>query len=150
MKTKIVLLAAMMAGATFGAKAQQSTANFDKKIEQLFTAMNLEESFLQSANMSADQTIAGAPQLAGKKEEARAFFVKYMSYAACKNDLLKLYAKYYTEAEIETLTAFYKTSAGKKQQTILPRIQAESTAILNNNLQAHAEELNKLLPPATR
>lgn len=147
MKSRTLLLAAMMICGTFAAKAQDNTKQ-NQKIEQLFAAMNLEQAYMQSAIAAADQTAAGSPQLAGKKEEVRAFFIKYASYPACKNDLLKLYAKYYSAEEIEMLIAFYKTSAGKKQLTITPQLQMESAEMMRGNLQAHAEELNKLNTPA--
>ena len=148
MKAKTVFLAAAMACGTFAAKAQQDTAKLYPKIEQLFAVMDMEAACLQAANLTADQTIAGAPQLSGKKDEARAFFIKYMGYAACKNDLVKLYAKHYTIEEVETLTAFYKTSAGKKMAIAAAQIQVETSEKLRENLQAHAEELNRLVAPA--
>ncbi|MGF6849346.1 hypothetical protein QFZ51_004581 [Chitinophaga sp. W3I9] len=148
MRSRTLLLAAMMICGTFAAHAQQDNTKQYQKIEQLFAAMNLEEAYKQSAIVAADQTAAGSPQLAGKKEEVRAFFIKYASYPACKNDLLKLYAKYYSTEEIEVLTAFYKTSAGKKQLTTAAQLQMESAQMMSSNLQAHAEELNKLNTPA--
>ncbi|SKD09750.1 hypothetical protein SAMN05660461_5642 [Chitinophaga ginsengisegetis] len=148
MKTRTLLLAAMMICGTFAAKAQQDSTKQYQKIEQLFAAMNLEQAYMQSAIVAADQTAAGSAQLAGKKEDVRAFFIRYASYPACKNDLLKLYAKYYTTEEIEVLTAFYKTSAGKKQLTTAAQLQMESAQMMSANLQAHAEELNKLNAPA--
>lgn len=149
MNSRTLLLAVMMICGTFAAKAQDNTKQ-NQKIEQLFAAMNLEQAYMQSAIVAADQTAAGSPQLAGKKEEVRAFFIKYASYPACKNDLLKLYAKYYSTEEIEVLTAFYKTSAGKKQLTTAAQLQVESAQMMSANLQAHAEELNKLNAPAGR
>jgi hypothetical protein len=150
MTSKTVLLAAMMVCGTFAAKAQQDNTKQNQKIEQLFKVMNMEEACMQSALSSAEQTIANSPQLAAKKEEARAFFVKYAAYPACKNDLIKLYAKYYTPEEIEGLTAFYKTSAGKKMLTITPKLQMESAEMLSSNLQTHADELNKLANPSAQ
>lgn len=139
----------MMCGA-FAAKAQQDSVKHYQKIEQLFAAVNMEEACLVAANATADQTVSNTPQLAGKKDEVRAFFTKYMGYPARKNDLLQLYAKYYTIEEIEVLTAFYKTSAGKKQSTAAVKLQEESVTMLNNALQAHAEELNKLAAPGDK
>lgn len=146
MKAKTVLLIIMMACGTFAAKAQQDTTKLYRKIEQLFVVMNMEQACMQAANTSAEQTIAGAPQLAGKKDEARAFFIKYMGYASRKNDLIRLYAKHYTAEEIETLITFYQSSAGKKFTTASTQIQQETSELMREKLQEGAEELNQLLP----
>jgi uncharacterized protein len=45
-------------------------------------------------------------------------FVEEISYA--------LYDKYFTEAEIKDLTAFYKSPTGKKAITVMPQLFAES------------------------
>ena len=146
MKAKTALLITMMAFGSFAVKAQQDTTKLYPKIEQLFTIINMEQSCTQAANATADQTIANAPQLAGKKDEARAFFLKQMGYASRKNDLIRMYAKHYTTEEIEMLIAFYQSSAGKKFIATSAQIQFETAELMREKLQEGAGELNKLLP----
>jgi len=145
MKLQTFLLAATIISCTFTVRAQQDSVKLYQEIEQLFNITNMQDQCLQAANTSADQTITNTPLLAGRKEEARAFFIKYMGYPACKNNLITIYAKYYTPEEIDDLIKFYKTSAGKKSNTVNVAIQSESLALMTQNLQAHANELNQLV-----
>jgi hypothetical protein len=145
MKLQTFLLATTIACCTSTVRAQQDSVKLYQEIEQLFNITNMQDLCLQAANTSADQTITNNPLLAGRKEEARAFFIKYMGYPACKNSLLALYAKYYTKQEIDDLIKFYKTSAGKKSNEMNIRIQTESMAAMTQTLQAHASELNQLV-----
>jgi hypothetical protein len=45
------------------------------------------------------------------------------------NEMVPLYARHFTTAEIKDLAAFYRTSTGRKMLANLPRISAESAAI---------------------
>jgi len=145
MKLQTFLLATTIACCTFTVHAQQDSVKLYQGIEQLFNITNMQDQCLQAANTSADQTITNNPVLVVKKEEVRAFFIKYMGYPSCKNSLLALYAKYYTKQEIDDLIKFYKTSAGKKSNEMNVRIQTESTAVMTEMLQAHASELSQLV-----
>lgn len=150
MKCLIMIAGMLLIGGASFAQAQKDSIKQAQKIEQLFSLINMEEACLQAANTSADQTIANTPQLAGRKEEARAFFIKYMGYEACRNDLIKLYAKHYTPEEIDELIRFHKTSAGKKSTSVAALIQQESLTMLTGKLNEHSAELAALTKDATQ
>lgn len=126
------------------ANAQEDSLKKAQKIEVLFKVINMEEACQQSAKAAAENTVKGSPQLTGKDAETLSFFNKCMGYAAMKEVLIKTYAKYYTTEEIEELTRFYKTAAGKKFNQVMGNIAAETVAISTQNLQMNAAELNRI------
>lgn len=109
----------------------------------------MQESQDNNANASVEQTLANAPVLNDKKDSVQQFFSKYMGWNAVKTDMKRLYAKYYSEPEIDELIRFYSSPAGKKSKTTDYQIAVELNKIATENLQAHAAELNRLLPIAS-
>lgn len=146
MKLQAIILTTMIAFGMTAAKAQVKEDSVKKfqQIEKLFKVLNLEEECTKAAISSAEQTLANTPTLADKKEATTKFFTKYLAYSLIKDDLVKIYAKYYTTQEIEDLTAFYKTSAGKKFSSLINNIAAETMQAYSNHLQEHAEELTQI------
>lgn len=99
-----------------------------------------------NAATSAEQTISNVPALAANSDSARLFFARHMGWDAVKTDAERIYARYYSEKEIDELIRFYSSTAGKKSLTAAYEIPAEINKIATGNLQAHANELNRLLP----
>jgi len=62
-----------------------------------------------------------------------------------KNDLAKLYAKYYTADELKDITNFYKTKTGKKVLATMGKLSYEGQMITQKKLQPHINELKSLL-----
>ncbi|MBN9381934.1 MAG: DUF2059 domain-containing protein [Chitinophagaceae bacterium] len=102
-----------------------------------------------NAVSSAEQTISNAPALAANRDSALLFFSRYMGWNAIKSDARRIYARYYSEKEIDELLRFYSSTAGKKSLTAGYEIPAEINKIATANLQAHVSELNRLLPAKT-
>ena len=57
-------------------------------------------------------------------------------------DMTGLYDKYFTDAEIKDLVAFYKSSAGKKMVAVSPELNKEMVSIL---LTKYVPEIDKML-----
>lgn len=57
-------------------------------------------------------------------------------------DMTVLYDKYFTEAEIKDLVAFYKSSAGKKMISVTPELNKEMVSIL---LTKYVPEMDRML-----
>jgi len=77
------------------------------------------------------------------------YFNKYMGWELMKEDIVKLYTKYFTAKELQELKEFYSTDLGKKSLKLLPTITAESMQLAQKKLQPHSAELklklNKLI-----
>ncbi|WP_158825307.1 DUF2059 domain-containing protein [Mucilaginibacter lacusdianchii] len=84
------------------------------------------------------------------KEIMLNFLNKYMSYAAIKPDLAKMYAQEFSEEELKQITQFYLTPAGKKMNQKLALLQQKGMEIGQQKMQAHLpefqEELKKAFP----
>lgn len=148
MKAKLVLMTALMAFGMMAAHAQTDSLKKAQKIEELFQVIEMEKSVEENVLTSADNTIASAPRLSSKREEVRAFFKKYMGYAAVKDEMIKTYAKFYSTEEIAELVRFYKSSAGKKFSAASVSIAQELMTANSMTLNQHGEELTKIFESA--
>ena len=144
MKLQVLVLTTLLVLGSMATMAQTDSLKKVQKIEELLQVLNMEQECNKAALTSAEQTMTNAPQLAAKKEATRAFFTKYMGFAAIKPELIRIYSKYYTADEIADLTKFYKTSAGKKFNTVAGNIAAESVQAYTESLQKHADELKQI------
>jgi len=84
------------------------------------------------------------PELAKKYTKIMTDFInKYMSWDLIKEDMAKLYAKYYTQQELRDLKKFYVTPTGQKVLTTVPKIAAESIKLSQLKMMPHMKELQK-------
>jgi hypothetical protein len=79
------------------------------------------------------------------KEVMRKFFAKYISYAALKDDLVKIYTEEFSEEELRQVVAFYKTPAGKKLVEKSPALMGKWMQLSTNRITKHENELKQML-----
>ena len=149
MKPLISALGMIMSSGLLSAQAQQDSAKLYQKEEKLFIAMNLPAMFDRVVSETVDQQLATTPALASHKEEVTAFFNKYISWAAVKPDVAKLYMGYFTSGEIDTLIKFYETTAGKKMSANSTKITQEITALIQTKVQPHVSEWSQFVSDKT-
>ncbi len=89
--------------------------------------------------------ISQMPQLAQVEGVMRDFFMKYMSYAAMRDDYVELYASVYTEKELKELMKFYGTPLGKKMVATMPELTAKSTKLGQQVVAEHMAELQQAI-----
>jgi hypothetical protein len=85
------------------------------------------------------------PALMPYKEVMRKFFAKYLSYAALKDDLVKIYTDEFDENELRQIVKFYKTPAGKKMVARGPALMTKGMQLGVNSVQKHQDELKKMI-----
>lgn len=76
------------------------------------------------------------------------YLKKYMSYAAMRPEIAKVYAEEFTDDELKQITQFYLTPAGKKINKNLATLQQKGMAIGQQLVQAHLPELQEELKKA--
>ncbi len=81
------------------------------------------------------------------KAEMLAFVKEVMNYEEIEPALIDLYATKFTKAELDEITAFYKTPAGKKSITLAPTLMAEGMALGEAKVQARSAELQARIMP---
>ena len=85
------------------------------------------------------------PELEKIRPALTEFYAKAFAFEALKNDLASLYMKYYSQAEMETLTAFYRTPAGRKKAAVDGMMSRELGELFLKHSQKKMPELQKLL-----
>ena len=71
------------------------------------------------------------------------FLHKYIGWDKIKEDMAKLYAKYYTASELKDIKTFYLTPTGQKSLKIMPEIMVESMQLSQSKLTPHMDELKE-------
>jgi len=135
---------------TFASQAQTTPAIKPSKLkaaEDLISASNIES---QMSSMYANIINAFSAQIPEEKKAKYKtvmlnFLSKYMSFADLKQDMTRIYAEEFTEAELKEITRFYLTPAGKKTIEKLPVLRQKGIAIAQQKLQAHLPELQQTM-----
>ena len=145
MKIKTLIVALLMASG-IAVNAQTTSTATPARIQAaaaLLDASGLEKSLSGVYNTMIEGFSGQVP--ADKKPKFKqvmlAFMNKYMSYASLKQDMAKLYAEEFTEAELKDIAKFYLTPAGQKLNAKLPVLTQKGMALGQAKVQAHMAEL---------
>jgi hypothetical protein len=118
-----------------------------KAAEDLIAASNIER---QMSSIYANMVTAASSQIPEDKKAKfktimLTFLSKYMSFTDLKQEMARIYAEEFTEAELKEITRFYLTPVGKKTIEKLPSLQQKGMAIAQQKLQAHLPELQQTM-----
>lgn len=114
-------------------------------VERLLVASDAQRSYEQSLALSVAAQARNNPALAAQAGVLRAFMAKYVSYAAVRPDMIRVYRETFTAAEVEELTRFYASDLGKRLNAKLPLVMARSNELMSARVQAHLPELVEML-----
>ena len=129
---------------TKAASSSDSIAAANKLLEE----MNLKNVYKNAVENSTKRLVMANPKFKKVEKDIKAFYNKYIGWDSMKNDLAKLYAKYYTASELKDITNFYKTPTGKKVLATMGKLTFEGQKITQGRLRPHLEELKKILDKA--
>jgi uncharacterized protein len=130
--------------------AQQISDDFRRDIVDLMEATGSLKLGEQMGNAVAQQMIAGArasdPNIPARaveiiSEVTTSFISRFMNSPETMDSIVALYAKYFTQEEIKTVTAFYATPTGKKVISAMPILTAESMQMAQRRMTALVPEL---------
>ena len=155
-KNSLLALAIIFASNTLMAKENNTTTKStttkeiskSKSIAQakaLFDAMNLDKVYKFAVENATRNTIAFNPQAKGIEDKIRAYYEKTIGWKSIRDDIAKIYAKYYTLDELKKLTELYKTPLGKKVLDVTPKITVEGQKLLKERLAKHFNELKDMM-----
>jgi hypothetical protein len=112
-------------------------------VADLFAALKLQQEVQSMPESMIDGEIARNPGMAPFRDLMVAWLKKYMTWPAMEPQLTQLYASNFTEEELKTMAAFYRSPAGQKAVQKMPEMM-QRTAMLGAQLsQPHSEELKK-------
>ncbi len=114
-------------------------------ILELFGLMDMAHVLKQSTEAMLSAQIEANPSLAPFGPKFRQFFAKYLSWESLQNDLIGIYAKAFTEAEVKQLVAFYETPIGKKALQQMPKLMQQGAQIGMERVQKHMPELMNMM-----
>ncbi|HTU16556.1 MAG TPA: DUF2059 domain-containing protein [Gemmataceae bacterium] len=113
--------------------------------EELLQTMGVEKQMDSAITQSLAVQIKQNPALTPYKEVMRKFLSKHLSYAALKDDLIQIYVDEFTEPELQQITAFYKTPAGKKLADKGPALMGKGMKLGMERVAKNQEELKKMI-----
>lgn len=108
-------------------------------VERLLRAMDMERT-LDATFDQVHQMAEGMATQAGVRPRDREAFERYMqrvsevlreeaSWAQLKEPMVQIYARHYTEAEVQGLIAFYESPLGRSMVAKTPAVMQDSAAI---------------------
>ena len=144
---KIILLSTLMLVLIFNVSAQTKK----EKITELFVAMKSEK-LINSMVESMINMFQQKDNHLGSKEKDSLFiaFVKdemlTLNKKMYEQDMVNVYDKYFTIAEIQKYIDFYKTPEGKKMLDSMPSIQKDIMAnVMNKDMPVLQAKMKKKL-----
>lgn len=138
----IYLLAALTMHSTL---ANAAIDRDPSSIDKLFAAIDMEQSTDDTIRKTVELQMNQNPKLKPYENELLAFSRKHGSFKANEKALRSLYLKYFTDQEIQDMTAFYLTPTGKKTIAVLPEVTAEAFNIGLENALADMPNFEKEL-----
>ncbi len=141
---------ATVAKETTQKSVQKESAKGDaiKMAHELFKVMNLEKIYARIVDDATNSLIRRAPKLESVKKKIHAYYNKYIGWDAVKDEMAKIYAKYFTAKDLEELVKFYKTDLGKKTLATLPKINSEGRSLGIKRMREHQQELQEIVQKA--
>ena len=131
-------------------------------VEKLFTVMNLRQQILQVMDeMVKQQSLLmreslkkRSPQITDSEldrlDQAMRDMMKDFPYATMLNDMIPVYQKHLTKADVAAMTTFYSSQTGKKLLREMPAMTAESMQAAYPTMQAHMEKVMSRIDEMTR
>ena len=126
MKKGLLFLAAFVL-LTFGAQAQ--SAEFKASVRKLMAVSGSDATLKMIPEQILSMIEQQAPALPESvKAEIQAMFSEE-ALLSLMDRMVPIYAKYYTQQDMDDLIAFYDTPLGKKLSTVQPQITLESMSV---------------------
>ncbi len=129
----------------FAPLAHASPASHEAAVRNFFKVAKMDELMNATLVQLTDVQVNANPAMAPFKGVLLQFFTKYMSWKSLEPDLVKLYVKEFSEAEIGEITKFYQTPTGMKVMKKLPELSAQGAAIGQARVQEHIGELQEMI-----
>jgi len=162
LKKSIVAIVAIFAISSLYAKApekkdtnatktkvvKKSNEDAVKIAKELFKEMKLEKVYKYAVNNATANVVAINPKFKKIENKIRDFYEKTIGWSSIKDDIAKLYAKYYTVDELKKLIEFYKTPLGQKTLKVTPKLSFEGQKLVRSKLQANMDKLKAILDKA--
>ena len=130
---------------TFNSTAIADNSSHVQQVETLFKLTQMEQKVGQSIDSILELQMSQNPALSVHEVEMRAFFEKYIGWAALKNDITAMYLRTFSEDELKKINDFYITPAGQKVISVLPELVQQRNQLAMTRLQQNIGELQQII-----
>lgn len=145
MKKHLLAVSLALFLSTSPTSAQMAATSHDQATLEFLEAIGIEKIVAEISTALANNLIRSNPPLAPHRDVIVAWSNKYVTWEATAPELVKIYAKAFTEPELKEITRFYGTPTGQKMAAHLPGLM-ESAAEAGGRLAgAHIADLQKML-----
>jgi hypothetical protein len=131
-------------------------------VQKLFVVMNLRQQMLsvmdemveQQSQLMRESLKKRTPQITDAEiqrlDQAMHEMMKEFPYATMLNDMIPVYQKHLTQADVAAMTTFYSSPTGKKLLREMPAMTAESMQAAYPIMQAHMEKVMARIDEMTK
>lgn len=151
----LLLFACLLSAAVWAQQATSSptTPASKEDIQKLFAVMSLRQQMLtimdsmvkQQSEMMRDSLKKRSPQISDteiqRMETTMREMMKEFPIEAMLNDMIPVYQKHLTKADVAAMTTFYSSPTGKKLLREMPAMTAESMQAAYPTMQAYMEKV---------
>jgi hypothetical protein len=130
---------------TASAAPSTISASHRQAAEALLTLTYPPGAFDKIIDQMLDAQLKQRPEAKAIEPEMRAFFGKYMSWNSLKPDLIDIYTRNFTEAELRDITKFYQTPTGRKMSAVMPQLMQSGMEMGQQRIQEHLPELQQAI-----
>ena len=123
--------------------AQDAVDSHQQAAEELLRTMDTPKLLDQSVDAFIDGQIQAVPDLAMFEDIMKSFMRKYMSWDNMRPIYIDIYMEAFTETELREITAFYKTTTGKKAARLTPMLMQRGMEAGQQRVQEHLPELEQ-------
>ncbi|UTF58843.1 DUF2059 domain-containing protein [Gilvimarinus sp. DA14] len=117
-------------------------------VYELMDLIGSKDQLNQMSGQMVNMMVQANPALAPYQDVIGQWSEKYFTWDAMKDDMVVIYKKYFTDAEIEKLIEFYSSPVGKKAIEVMPQLFQEGSQVGMRIAQEHQAELMQMLEDA--
>lgn len=123
------------------ARAQEPTPAHLAAARDLMDAANDSANFYTAFEMGVRRSLPATPDSTVLLEAVHSWAMKYLLWKEMAPQYARLYATYYTEADLREIAAFMRSPAGRKMSSAAPQIALGSMEIGRSVASQHMTEL---------
>ena len=124
----------MLALAALALRAAEPTESHRAAALEFLKAKGTPQFLERNCRAMLERQLAAAPEYAEHRAELEKFYYGAFGFDALKDELVAMYAREYTEAELRELTAFYLSPLGCKTVAVEEKLVPAFAALLERKV----------------
>lgn len=144
---RLLALAACVAGVAMArpARAQDPTPAQLAAAREVISASHDSANFFSGFEIGMRRSLPATMDTAVVMPAVRQWSAQYLRWSELQPEYEKLYASFYTEAQLHELAAFLRSPLGRRMSEVTPQVAVRSMEIGQRAATAHMAELQELV-----